>query len=533
MHLRSSASALVAAASLALAAIPSAHAANQPPTSGGYAVGDINGDGFGDFTADLDYPQFQREQQILFGSAEPGPAKLLEQGGSGFRLRLESIQSSDGTNPNVGRFDYSEPKRIGDFDGDGIDDLFLDGFVGRSWVIYGERSSDDVQVAPGHPRVTTIIDDAGFSSVGLWGSYGIGDFNGDGRTDVMHPRQVPTSSSSSTFSSGHAVIVQGGPRVAQLDSRGTGSRRVQVNGRVSCAWKILVFLPAYQCNSYLDFPVPIGDTTGDGRADLYQSTGSFVIPGRAGTTTISGANKDALSISVPSRPAGSPWTTPAPTPSPTPTPTPTPSGTPAPPTDTSSWLVMGTAKHLADGVELTTGDTANVAAATWDYQHPVDTNELVVDFDLQLATPSPAPTAGPGNGVTLAFASPSLGGGLKVGNPGIGLGWIGNQGNAIVFGTVKGGLTPSNNYVAIANGVAAKSGYLTLLQSAPAVSPLANSTTHVTVRASGGIVTVALNGIERLRRTMSLPTDAYVGFTAGTSAARQRQVVRNVVIRRP
>ncbi len=181
---------------------------------------------------------------------------------------------------------------------------------------------------------------------------------------------------------------------------------------------------------------------------------------------------------------------------------------------------------------LLTRDDYDQSGAIFDARRTVDGNRLTVDFDLVL-TGAGLPEAGKvaGNGATLALASESEGGVVRAKNYNIGLGWVGNKGIAFVFGTVKGGLTPSNNYVAIANSVVGKSGYPTLLQSAPAVSKLAGSTTHVTVQASGGVVTIALNGIERLRRTMTLPRDAWVGFTASTGGNSQAHAVRNVVVK--
>lgn len=713
-----------------LAGAPTAHAADQPPL-GGSLAGDFNGDGLMDFVANTTGTAAQSSHQVVFGSAGTGRAKTLEEGGQGVRLTLAGIQPATGAPVT-----FRPPVRIGDFDGDGYDDVTIDGFGGRSWIVFGGPSAGTVAVAEGDPRVTMLLDFTGPRSTGARTSFGVGDWNGDGFADFIQPRDVPATLAFGEYgaSRGHGMIVFGGlgtgintnGRARVRDLRNWTGGAQSIMGRENCGFFSNGWVPVYGCRVSFTWPIPIGDYDGDGKSDLYQPTGSMVLRGHAGQTTLRAMDRGYLTMDVPSQPEGNAWlpandpargtvhatytcdlggsegklgirytpdlpttwpsgnasfgltaelkfdaaavavlrsknlnfydgplvvpvtlkndagapvrvnvtvevssgsaatgrspafaapvgspsslivggsligdlkgysssggpigwgtatdhdgdpttsdlrcsgpeanvprngivprptpgptpapgstptpspsptSTPTPMPSPSPTPTPTPTPTPAPTpgptgTPTSGWY-QESERVYRDGFLLLDGATANKVGFAYDHQRTVDANELRVDFDLTLGT---VPGVAPGNGATLAFASALQGGVHWGGNPGIGLGWVTNKGNAIVFGTVKGGLTPSSNYVAIANGVVGKSGYPTLLQSAPAVTPLAGNTTHVTVRASGGIVTVALNGTERLRRVMTLPSDAWVGFTAATSTARQSVAVRNVVIGQP
>jgi hypothetical protein len=541
----------------AASAAPAAHAADQPPL-GGTLAGDFNGDGFMDFVANTTGTAAQSSHEVLFGSAEPGRAKLLAEGGRGVRLTLAGIQPATGS-----RLTFRPPVRIGNFDGDRYDDVTIDGFGGKSWVVFGGPDAGTVAVAEGDPRVTMLLDFTGPRSTGARQSFGVGDWTGDGYADFIQPIDVPSSLGVNEYQ-GHALIIFGGPglginvngrsRVRDLRNWTGGAARLV--GRVTCGFFMKGWLPVYECRSSFTWPVPIGDYDRDGHSDLFQPAGNFVIRGTGnGFTTIRAIDRSYTTIDVPSQPAGDPWgkpirtplptptpapsatpvptPTPPPTPTPTATPIPTPTPTPGPvdPTQSGTYQWMRDIdEDLVDGNVLVDGTAANDVGWMYDRKRKLNANELRVDFDLELGS---IPGVAPGNGATLAFASESQGGALIGGNPGLGLGWVTNKGNAIIFGTVKGGLTPSNNYVAIANGVVGRSGYPTLLQSAPATSPLAGHTTHVTFRATGGVVTVALNGTERLRRAMTLPTDAWIGFTAGTSTARQRVAVRNVRISSP
>ncbi len=504
--------ALLLLGGLAIGAGPAA-AADQPPPRG-YAVGDFNADGFGDFTAyDGDVKDDTAKLAILFGSAEPGVAKVPSEGGEGI-----IIDTSKAPDEAESSWDFPLPTRVGDVDGDGFDDVVVTGHVNHSWIVYGAAGGSGVDLIDDGARVTDLIHE--FRYLATPQVTGIGDFDGDGLTDFLQTRDmsVVASSAAALPKTGGAVIILGGPRTPTLETRGQGPRRVQVDAKALCTWRWVVVLPSYTCVWQLPTLAAIGDYDRDGKTDLYQAAGSFVIRGRTGNATFSGVQAGANTIAVPIQPQGTPW-------APRVIPPPVDPGS----TGTDGWALSGVARRLdAGSVLLASGDSSNTAGAIFDDRKTVDANAIVVDFDLQLVNRS-----GNGNGMTLAFASPSQGGVPRAANYGIGLGWVGNRGTAITLGTVKGTYTPSSNYVGIASGVVGRSGYPTFLQTAPAVSPLAGATNHITVKASGGVVTVAINGTERLRRTMTLPTDAYVGFTAGTSAARQDHIVSNVVIAKP
>ncbi len=499
------------AAGSSVGAAPAAAADQAPP--GGDPVGDFNGDGFGDFAARRG--AWPGTLVVAFGSAGAGIVALPGEGGTGVELDVDGTPARD-YDPSAY---FRLPTRIGDVDGDGKTDIAVVSNVNRSWIVYGGGEVGTIRVASPGPRVTALVHD--YHHIGDPVVYGIGDFNGDGRGDFLQSR-LPVISSVGTAGLpkvGAAVIVLGGPRVAELETRGAGDRRIQVDSNGKCTTRWVVIIPSTTCTWLWPGLEAIGDFDRDGKADLWQPTGSFVVKGRASTASFNGLRPDANTVAVPMKPVGDPWT-------------PTPVVPPADPGSqgTDGWTLTGQAARQTDGsVNLTPSSFAGIAGAVYDASKVVDANEIVVDFDARLVDSG----RGNGNGFTVAFASKAQGGAPRAANPGIGLGWVGNKGNAFTFGTVKGTYTPSSNYVGVAAGGVGKSGYPVFLQTFPAVSPLAGHINHITVRASGGTVTVQVNGVERLRRTMVLPPDAYVGFTAGTSAQRQDHIVENVVIKKP
>ncbi len=141
---------------------------DQPPL-GGSLAGDFNGDGLMDFVANTT----GTARRIL----APGGlrqrwrrrAKTLEEADKGVRLTLAAS-----SRPQARPVTFRPPVRIGDFDGDGYDDVTIDGFGGRSWIVFGGASAGTVAVAEGDPRVTLQLDFTGPRSTGTRTSFGVG-----------------------------------------------------------------------------------------------------------------------------------------------------------------------------------------------------------------------------------------------------------------------------------------------------------------------------------------------------------------------
>lgn len=500
----------LAGALLALScALPaSAHAGDQPPFTsypdGAITIGDVNGDGRLDFGGYVSGETlYTWTYEIAYGTPGAGPAQWPADGGPGLSIR------------NTGSLPTGA--RVGDFDGDGYDDVGLFGGLYHSWVVFGGPGNGVVELTTaGSERVMSVRHT---DQTGLAGSGGIGDFDGDGLEDfIFQPMAAGPLGNDKLW--GNATIVYGRQQrqaFVNLDVADPGLSKI--NGSRRCGWTTRNnLLPWWECTTALVRPLdPVGDVDGDGKADLYHPAGKALIRGRAGRMVIAAATRDANTISLASRPSGTPWTG-GTSPDPEPEPDPGNGGT-------AGWTLSGAAARGAgDSVVLTQGIQSNVAGAVYDARSTIDARKVTVEFDVRIS-----PVVGSGQGVTVAFAAPSSGGQAIAKNAGIGLGWVGNKGNAIVLGTVKAGPAPSNNYVAIASDVVGRSGYPTLVQSAAAGSSLARATNRVRVVSSGGVVTVIVNGVERLRRTIMLPAAAYVGFTASTSNnQRSDHVISNV-----
>ncbi len=177
------------------------------------------------------------------------------------------------------------------------------------------------------------------------------------------------------------------------------------------------------------------------------------------------------------------------------------------------------------GLELTPATTFQRGVA-WDQTHRFDANHVKIDFDAVLDG-----TAGGGNGLVVGLAYAG-GVGAPTNSTGAGLGWLGltAPGNAHGFAlsTFQGGRNPSANFVGIIAGGKTASGYPAWLQTADPGKTLAGATTHVTITAKDGDVTIAVDGVERLRRTMELVPEANLLITASTGNAVQRHVVKNL-----
>lgn len=205
---------------------------------------------------------------------------------------------------------------------------------------------------------------------------------------------------------------------------------------------------------------------------------------------------------------------------------------------TNAWQTMFKAAGPANGanvlpngggLELTAAKTFQRGVAL-DGNHPLDARRVKVDFDAVLEG-----SATGGNGLAFSFFDGTgfgSGGSQLIDNTGAGLGFvngIGKNGTSIALSTFKGSRNPSANFVGIAASTATSTtGYPTWLATADPGKALAGATTHVTITSKDGVVTVALDGVERLRRTITLPKQAMWALSASTGNAVQRHVIRNL-----
>lgn len=212
------------------------------------ANGDFNGDGFGDICMQESADTFV----LILGGSLPRSGDLSSIPRTSIRLPI----------PNYG---YSTRPFFADINGDGKDDLFVhsnDSLSGLayvySYVIFGS-SSPPQDINLNNPSETDLVIETSH-----YGTRGLvltkGDFDGDGKEDVLFPGSLPVS----PFA--HCDLLLGssieGKHDIDLDD---GVSAIRFQGTAS---------------SDFGFPSTMGDLNGDGLADLVISEKSAGPVGR-------------------------------------------------------------------------------------------------------------------------------------------------------------------------------------------------------------------------------------------------------------
>ncbi|PXX16590.1 FG-GAP repeat protein [Nitrosomonas ureae] len=148
------------------------------------SAGDVNGDGFGDLIVGAPGTDFNGDSSgssyVVFGKAS-GFSAVMDlsglDGNNGFRLDGVAAQDSSG----------SSVSNAGDVNGDGFDDLFVNGKhnSGTSYVVFGRASGFDTAF-----NLSSLDGNSGFRIVTDTSSRenlisGAGDVNGDGFDDLI------------------------------------------------------------------------------------------------------------------------------------------------------------------------------------------------------------------------------------------------------------------------------------------------------------------------------------------------------------
>ncbi|MBJ7331332.1 MAG: VCBS repeat-containing protein [Solirubrobacteraceae bacterium] len=217
------------------------------------------------------------------------------------------------------------PKIVGDVNGDGYDDIVVDGNAGGSYLVYGRPSGGQVTV--GEPR-TVRIGRSALDTGHFVFAEGAGDVNGDDRADlliymgdepapyfVLFGGGLPSSVDPATAAPSRAVGVDQQPKAAG-DVNGDGIDDLillRFTGADTVAGhKIIYGSPSFGPVSGAPgsrgfvltdtdvFVRAVGDISGDGRDDIALFPGDTqrrtptVVLGRTGTTSVSATDPAAI-----------------------------------------------------------------------------------------------------------------------------------------------------------------------------------------------------------------------------------------------
>jgi hypothetical protein len=195
------------------------------------------------------------------------------------------------------------------------------------------------------------------------------------------------------------------------------------------------------------------------------------------------------------------------------------------PAPTLDWQANGAATQSAGAIQLTPA-TANSAGSAF-FANPVPTAGLTASFTAQLNGGTG------GDGLSFALVDPAKGTSTGVGATGGGLGFSGLTGISVDLVTSWNSQAGSGNFVGIAAGPGSGADNLTYLATAALPTSLHTGTHTVAISVNGGVITVLVDGTQRLNYTPAaglIPTTAYAGFTGATGASTDVHAVSGLTI---
>lgn len=217
-------------------------------------AGDVNGDGIADMVLGVEGSEFFKyapgKAYVVFGSRSRANIDLAALGPRGFEIDGIAIHDAAGL----------AVAGVGDLDGDGLADVGigvpqLDGAAGAKtgsvFVVRGKTDSTVVRLAEAGAAFLRIDGDTPDGRAG-WSVSPAGDFNGDGRPDVLIG--APGAGVGERRYGGSAYVIFGRADPAVISLADLGRLGVRMDGGPGSAAGLSVALA--------------GDFNGDGRADI-------------------------------------------------------------------------------------------------------------------------------------------------------------------------------------------------------------------------------------------------------------------------
>jgi hypothetical protein len=219
-------------------------------------IGDVNRDGRADLAigapnADNNGRTDSGSTYVIFGEATPTNIDLATLGARGYRI--------DGA--AAGDFSGASVTRVGDTNGDARPDFAIGAhsadnngrnLSGSTYVILGQETTTNIDLAAlgtrGYRIDGAAAGDFSGSRVG-----GVGDTNGDGRTDLAIG--AADAGNNGRTESGSTYIIFGEAAPTNLDLAALGTRGYRIDGATAGDFSAISV-------------AGVGDTNGDGRADL-------------------------------------------------------------------------------------------------------------------------------------------------------------------------------------------------------------------------------------------------------------------------
>lgn len=249
-------------------------------------VGDVNGDGRRDIaigapSAANNARSLSGSTYVVFGHADATKVDLDALGPSGFRIDGAGVNDQSG-------FTVSG---AGDFNGDGLADVavgapYADGNArgdsGSTYIVFGRRDPTNVDLRDAG-TAGFRVDGAAANDTSGSALAGIGDVNGDGRTDVAIG--APLAGNNSRPFSGSTFIVFGQAAPGTIDLNALGGGGVRIDGAESQHYSGGAVAALGDVNGDQRPDIAIG-ASGAARNGRRESGSTYIVYGQTASPTI-------------------------------------------------------------------------------------------------------------------------------------------------------------------------------------------------------------------------------------------------------